>query len=150
MTRRKIYPQKTQITATNFADASGSGANAARIPPKLLEPMGAGATEGLIFGRERSAGDRSLVAKERRPRGVAKLDCTVFFTPNTVGSRQVNNTGATSGAEVVNHVRNKNIPIQAAKTQKSQSRYNVANQNSFSRSTLIAQGSPLAKSTTLH
>ncbi len=37
-----------------------------------------------------------LAAKDRSPRrigNVAKLDC-ILFTPKTVGSRQVNNTGA--------------------------------------------------------
>ena len=50
--RRKITK-----TATNFADASGSGADAARKPPAWLEPVGVEAPEGHPRGRERSAGD---------------------------------------------------------------------------------------------
>ncbi len=81
-----------------------------------------------------------LVAKEWTPcciGNIAKLDC--MFYPNTVGSWQVNNTGATSGAgprrgavtEVANNVRNKNMSMQAAITQISQSRCNDANKNFF-------------------
>jgi hypothetical protein len=82
-----------------------------------------------------------LATKERSPRcigNVAKLDC-IFFTQNDVGSRQMNNTGAISGSgprrgavtEVTNHLRNKNMLIQAAITQNSQSRCKIAYRNFF-------------------
>ncbi len=57
MPRRPIINKKTQITATKFADASGRGADEARIPPAWLEPVGVGDSKGHSRGRERSAGD---------------------------------------------------------------------------------------------
>jgi hypothetical protein len=76
MPRRPIYQQKTQITATNFADASGCGADEARIPPALLELAGVGAARGLL---------KILAAKEWSAcciGNVAKLDC--MFLPQTL------------------------------------------------------------------
>ena len=64
--------RKIKKTATNFADASGSGADAAR---------------GVL---------EILVAKERSPRSIgniAKLDC-IFFPQKTDCSRQDINKSA--------------------------------------------------------
>jgi hypothetical protein len=56
MPRRPIInKKKTQITATNFSDASGHGADEAKI--SMTGARGIGGPGGHSHERERSAGD---------------------------------------------------------------------------------------------
>jgi hypothetical protein len=76
-----IVQSVKKITATNLADAIGSGADVARIPPAGLEPAGVGALEGQSHrGRERNAGG-ILAAKEVKSGARAK-SCNIDHSVN--------------------------------------------------------------------